>query len=345
MISVEITTIQRTLIEICLLRGLSAQEADFITEDYLDAEMRGIRTHGLIKFLALDNQIKAREGKPKIIQDLPLMAMVDGQRELGPLAARYCIDLLLAKMQSAPSAVVGLKNASRYGSLAPYGRQIAAQGLIGLIINSAGPANVAPFGSYAPVLGTNAFCMAIPSTDPEPIIMDFATAESPWSKTILATMEGHDLPPHTYYRKDGTDAVAPQEANAVRAFGGAKGYGLGLAIQIMCGAFLGTPMGSAFESEYDLGVMFIAFNPSMFRSDPEGFYSEVSVLADEIRNAPPNTESDQVRLPGDRSNKAKESNQQAGILELDPRLWDVLYRMSTDPTARLAPAKESGTST
>ncbi len=335
MIQVSIDSVRQKLIEAGKIRGLSNEEASSVAEEYIDAELSGFKTHGVGKFFVINDAIQGRRGTPRVTTESTVMALVDGQRELGSLAARYCINLLIPKARKNGMGLVALRNASRYGRLTPYGKLIAESGLVGIVTNSGGPAAVAPYGSYAPILGTNPICIAFPRGDTGPLVFDFATSDAVWGEIRQAMIESRDLPLEAFYKSDGTYAVDPKEANAVRAFDGAKGYALCLAVEILCGAFVGARMGLSVQDEYDLGFLFLAFDPTMFRDSVQDFYSEIATLAEEIHKAPAIQPGDRVWLPGERSMETRQLRQRRGALDLDDSVWDMLCRMSTDPSAGL----------
>jgi ureidoglycolate dehydrogenase (NAD+)/L-2-hydroxycarboxylate dehydrogenase (NAD+) len=333
-IELSVDLVRQKLVEAGLQRGLSNKEATILANYHLDANLRGMRAHGVGRFVVDGETIRSKGGPPKVIKETPVAAFVDGDRELGPIAAQFCLDLLLSKVKNNGIGMVALKNASRYSHLAPFGQLIASSGYIGIITNSAGPVAVAPYGSYTPILGTNPLCMAFPSGNNQaPIVLDFATSETVWAEIRQAMLEERDLLPQAFYTKDGSYAVHPEDANAVRAFDGPKGFSLCLAIEILCGAFIGAKMGSVVNDEYDLGFLFLALDPLLFRTSMEDFYSEVDYLAKEIRNASPLDPNLPVRIPGDKSSKEKEFRVQKGMIELDEKSWEILCQMAIDPDA------------
>ncbi len=328
MIELPITSVRQKIVAAGTIRGLSQKEAEFLAGYYLDADMRGAKTHGVGRFLVESDSIKTRGGPPRTIKETSISAFVDAQRDLGALAAQFCIDLLIPKVKTNGFGIVALKNASRYSQLTPFGSSIASFGFVGIVTNSAGPAAVSPHGSYSPILGTNPLCIALPTGDGFPIVMDFATSQSVWGEIRQAMLEGRNLVPRSFYTQDGSFAVRPEEAAAVKAFDEAKGFALCLAIEVLCGAFLGLPMGLAVNDEYDLGFLFIGIDPKLFRDNIEGFYSELSGLAGDIRNAAPLDINQPVRLPGDKSNKMQQSAMQSGKVKLEEKTWDLLCRMA-----------------
>lgn len=336
MIKLEINEVRNTIIQAGILRGLSESDAAIVADDLIDAEISGVETHGIGKFLVIGEAIQEREGDPEILKETEVLALVDGHRELGYIAANFCIDLVVSKAKAQGIGLVALKQASRYGRLAPYTRKIAKEGLIGVVMNSAGPAGVAPYGGYTAILGTNPISFAFPRKSEPAIVLDFTTAERPWGDIRQSMLEGKDLPRNAFYDSAGEYAVNPKDTHSVKAFGGAKGFALCLAIEILCGVTLGTSMGTSVGNEYDLGFLFFAINPEFFRENMAGFYSELDSLVDEIRESKPLSGIDSVRVPGDRSNERRSASLRSGMLELDENTWQILKQMAADPSAGIA---------
>lgn len=329
MLSIE--TVRATLTAICQIRGLSDEETTLIVSEYLDAELCGVRSHGVLKLLALPKAIRERQGKPRLEKDRGFAALVDGQRELGILAAHFCTALAIERANTYGLGLIALRNAARYGRLAPFGERIAQAGLLGVVMNVGGTF-AAPPGTNAPALGVNPMCVALPRTDGAPIVGDFATTEGVWSEVLLAQLEGRALPPQRFIAADGTYTTQPEQAHAVRTFGGAKGFLLNLTIEALCSALIGAQPAHKAQSEYDLGFLFLAFSGGLFRAEPSRMADELSALADML-TALPTADGQALRLPGARSAALRAEALQRGSLELHPALWARLQQLAADPSA------------
>lgn len=192
-ITIPIEDARQVAIRIGVRHGLMPPEATLVAEDYLSAELSGIRTHGLLKLIVLPAALQKRLGAPLPLWEHEALMMLDGQREIGPLAARMCVDRAITKAKTHGIAFVGVRNISRYGRLAPYGERLARAGCIGIIANQGGLA-IAPPAGITPVLGANPLCLAFPRPNGEPLVIDLSTSNAVWSEVILADVEGRELP-------------------------------------------------------------------------------------------------------------------------------------------------------
>ena len=58
---IRIDELRVMMLDALTLRGIGSEDADFIVDDFLDAELEGHKTHGVSKFLTLDIGLSGRE--------------------------------------------------------------------------------------------------------------------------------------------------------------------------------------------------------------------------------------------------------------------------------------------
>lgn len=305
------------------LRGISKSTADFIVDDYIEAELSGQTSHGLSKFLLLDAALQKREGDVELVHSFGNYAKFDGHKDLGHVAAYVCVNKAIELAKTHGNSIVALNNSSRYSRVKPFARKIAENGLIGIIMNNGGPSAVAPYGGTTPIFGTNPMCFAFPSKNEVPYVFDFSTSKKVWAEIRQAILENRNLPEDSFYDAKGNITVNPDEADAVMSFGGAKGYALCYAVEILTGAFVGSKMGSKVNDEYDLGFIFIALDPAMF-TDTNEFMDTVDDLADEVRHSKSIDPNCCVCVPGDRTAKQLKENSITNIVMVEN---DILQRI------------------
>ncbi|MEX5637631.1 Ldh family oxidoreductase [Parafrankia sp. FMc2] len=277
-------------------QGFSSTAARGISEEFVVAELVGLRTHGVGKIASLNlGDLKV---DPTLTEYGPIVA-ADGNRGNGFLLMRKIAELLIDKVREFGVGVAGARNFSRYSSLYPYTAKLAGQGFVGILLNSAGPAAVTPFGSIDPITGTNPVCFSFPTSDGIQTF-DLATAEVVWGEIRQAALENRGVRPGPFLGSSGDVTTVPSEINAVRAFGGSKGWALNLAVEILGGLMVGGAAGLAVESEFDCGALMVAIDPARTGAEA-GFIANVSQLFEEIRQARPSRDDEPVRVPGDRA--------------------------------------------
>ena len=326
-VTVEIEEIKELMTKSLEIRGICGEYADFMVSDYLESELEGHKTHGISKFLTVDAGLSRRTGDMKLLRKNGCYAQIDGNGELGHIAALYGTNLAIEAAKEYGVGIVALKNVSRYSRVTPYARKIAQEGLVGMITNNGGPACVAPYGGARGIFGTNPLCFSFPSGRGKPYIFDFATSQKVWGEVRQAMVENRPLPENAFIDKAGNFTTDPKRAEAGVPFGGPKGYALCYALEILTGAFVGAKMGRAGKDEYDLGYLFLAFSTEMF-TDLEDFKEQVDHLAQEVRECPSIKPGGQVYVPGEIFGNKPVDERNQNVTELEEDVYQRLKRMS-----------------
>jgi len=192
---------------------------------------------------------------------------------------------------------VGANNTWYTGMLSYYAEKVVAEGMVAMIASNATPW-VAPFGGSEARFGTNPICVGFPSAD-EPVIWDIGTSAIMHAEVKLAEQLGEELPAGVAFDSAGQATRDPAAAlgGAFAAWGGHKGSGLGIVVQLL-GALAGGP---AIPGELaDFGMVVIAVRPDLLTS-PEDFARNVTAYAESVRRARPVPGGAPVRMPFDRS--------------------------------------------
>lgn len=196
--------------------------------------------------------------------------------------------------------------------LSYYAEMAAAEDLV-TVIASHCTAWVAPEGTYKPLVGTNPFAIGIPSSS-TPVIYDIGTSKIIHAQVVLAKRLGEELPPDTAWDAEGEMTTDPTAAlsGALAVWGGAKGSGLALSVQLL-GILAGAPaLPPALE---DFGFLIMMINPAMFTELSE-FKSEVDKMIDAWHSAP-STSGAPMRVPFERSNKMRAERRASGFIEVE----------------------------
>ena len=275
-------------------QGLSDTDAAAAADDFVSAEVAGVLTHGISKLVSM------KFGRPNALPEeksFGSMVVVDAKGANGIVLFRRLAERSVDLVAQNGCALIFARNFSRYNSLYPYTEAVSRHGFISFLMNNAGPSAVAPFGSIDPITGTNPICFSFPTQNGTQTF-DFPTSELPWGAIRRAAIEDQDLPERSFLDVHGEFTRDPSLANAVPAFGFAKGSALNLAIELICGAASGASVGGQVDSEFDLGALFLSFDPE--RTGGTNFPSVASALFDEIRSSRPRDQAKEVRVPGDR---------------------------------------------
>jgi len=177
--------------------GCSDEHATTATKALLEADVRGIDSHGVAR---LSGYVRLWEAKRvnatpniRIIHESPSTAVVDGDAGLGLVVAVYAMNIAIEKAKQCGTGWVSVQNSNHFG-IAGYHAMMALQhDMIGMAMTNAS-ALVAPTFSKERMLGTNPIAVAIPAGNEEPFVADFATTTAANGKLEILQRKNADAP-------------------------------------------------------------------------------------------------------------------------------------------------------
>lgn len=277
---------------------LAHPEVKLIADHYIFAEYSGKKTHGLRK-LCWDVQFYGdRLGTPQLSKDSPAISLIDGRREIGPLAANLGVETVIAKAKQGGVGIVGITGAQRFGILATWTSKIAEAGLIGVLTTSTEPFT-ALSETATGVVGTNPLSISIPYKD-KPLVYDAALSKAPVNMMWLYRLLGMELPDETFLGEKGRYTNDPFRSKYVDVFGGSKGSGFAIMLQILSGPLMGVKSHDSFKDPYENAFYFQAIDPSFFQP-MENFEVLVEDFIRFAKQAPLREGYDGLHLPGEKS--------------------------------------------
>jgi LDH2 family malate/lactate/ureidoglycolate dehydrogenase len=280
--------------------GYDAAEAQAIADHLIDCELRGVAYGGLARAVSIaDRTLRTGVSRVpiRLVKETPVSASIDGADHIGYVVAVRATDLASEKASASGIAIVGANNTWYTGMLSYYAEMAAARGLVSIIASNASPW-VAPHGATEGRFGTNPICVGFPGAD-EPVIWDIGTSAIMHAEVKLAEQLGEELPDGVAFDREGRPTRDPAAAlsGAFAAWGGHKGSGLGIVVQLL-GALAGSP---AIPGELSgFGMIVIAIRPDLLTTSAD-FERSVASYAGAIRNSRPIAEGPAVRMPFDRS--------------------------------------------
>lgn len=223
--------------------GVPPQDAAIAANVLVLADLRGVDTHGVIRFNPGSWYVKwLRDGEmnpaPKIhiVSDAGSSALLDGDRGIGMVVGHRAMELAIEKAKVSGIGIVGVCNSRHFGMSAYYAMQALAHDMIGIAMTNAGRQVVPTFGSEAR-FGTNPICFAAPAQKELPFVIDMATTTAAAGKLEVAARRGASIPLGWALNEKAqptTDPRIAQKARRLLPLGGTreggshKGYGLAI---------------------------------------------------------------------------------------------------------------------
>src|SRR5579871_694679 len=318
---------RQLVVRIMSALGHDGADSGLIADHLIDCELRGLSYGGLARAISIAER-RARSGDRRrpitIRHETPVSAQLDGGDHLGYIVAHRATAIAVEKASAAGIAVVGANDTWYTGMLSYYAEIAAARGLCSMIASNTSPW-VAPHGATEGRFGTNPICFGFPSAD-EPVIWDVGTSAIIHAEATLAKRLGQPLPEGVAFDREGhaTRDPAAALAGAFAAWGGHKGSGLGVVVQLL-GIMAGSPPIPPDLAGF--GFLIVAMRPDLL-GPAEIFRQNVAAYADAVRGARPIAGGEAVRMPFDRSRRDRARRLVEDRIDLPDVLFEQLTRIA-----------------
>jgi len=306
--------------------GVSKDDAALLTDSLIEANLRGVDTHGITRMLCVyvkRMQVGVVNPKTelKVLREHPSTALIDCKNSIGQVASNYAMRMTIEKAKKTGVAFVATTHSNHYGAAAYWAMMALRHGMIGFSSTNA-PAVVAPTGGRTPMLGTNPFAIAIPAGQEQPMVLDLATTVVARGRILLYAKQNKPLEPGWAFDAQGRPTTDAQAAlkGLLAPIGGYKGYGIALAIDMLCGVLTGSSYGTHFpgfladnlKDPTDVGSVFAAVNVESFMDLPD-FTAGMDKAIREIKTSEKAEGVTRIYIPGEIELETKADRLKNGI--------------------------------
>jgi LDH2 family malate/lactate/ureidoglycolate dehydrogenase len=244
--NVDAAGLERLVADLFRHAELSTEDAVFMGECLVNADLRGVHSHGARWAPRYVVSLKAGHlnphAKAKIVVDRVAVAIVDGDRGVGHIAVKFAMDVAIAKAKQFGNATVGIRNNGHCGAVAYYAQQAADAGCIGFAATTGGTM-IAPWGGLDRRVGLNPISWAAPTGLGFSYNLDMAPSIVAGSKIEMARDRGESIPAEWGYDVEGNPTTNPSDimpgGGTLAGVGGYKGVGLGIGADILCSILTG----------------------------------------------------------------------------------------------------------
>jgi ureidoglycolate dehydrogenase (NAD+) len=307
---------------VLMAEGVPEAEAQYVAWHLVQANLRGTDSHGIARLPHYVRRLKLGSivARPNITfqQQGPAVGTVDGDHGLGHLVMRRATEEAGRLADEACAGWVAVRNSSHCGALAPFGLQLAARQMMGIVFTHVDPM-VLPFGSTQPFSGTNPICLTTPGAGGKTFCLDMATSVVPWNRVENAANEGISIPDGWGVDRAGNPTTDPKKVNALYPFSTYKGSGLGILIDVFCSMLTGSPFGPEVPKMYGdlskprrLGGLVGAIKIAPF-IDAAAFERRVGEMAAQLGAMPTISGVDRVRFPGEPEIETQTLREKQGV--------------------------------
>lgn len=312
-----LTEVEALALRVLAGAGASDVQAVPLARSIRRAEADGVRSHGLmyLPVYALHLRCGKVHGQavPKVAQPRPGAVTVDAGHGFAHPAIAAGLPMLVAAARANGIAAMTVFRSYNCGVLGHHAEDLAMAGLIGLCFTHA-PASIAPPGAKRPVIGTNPVALAVPDGQGgAAFVLDQSASVVAKSEVILRGRRGEALPEGWALDANGQPTTDPAAAlkGSMCPAGGAKGFGIGLLVEVLASALAGaassraaSPFSGPDGGPPGTGQCLIALDPAAFAG---GFSDRIADLALAI------AEQEGARLPGSRRRSARAQTAVRGV--------------------------------
>jgi len=325
--------------------GYSQEQAAVTARILVEADARGVASHGVARLLFYESNIRGHYTFPaapiEIVRETPLSLVVDGHHGVGPCIAEFTMTRVVEKATGLGAGFGAVRNSNHFGMAGLWAEMAAAQGCIGMAFCNTRICAIPTFGRER-ILGTNPVCFAIPSMGRTPFLLDMATTTVAHGKVEVCERRGKPLPAGWVVDETGADTTDTEHfqklfrsdspdgghlflGGAGEELGGHKGYGLGLFVDLLCaGMSMGTWSRETFNSEGGgISQFFGAIRIDLFGKRAE-IENHVESILQQIRQSARASGQDRIYTHGEREAERREQSMAEGIM-LDDATWKMFH--------------------
>lgn len=304
--------------------GLRSEDAEVIARDLVEANLRGIDSHGVSRIPMYLERIRRGVVNPRphigVHRVAPAVALVDGDDGMGFLAAHRAMDEAIALAAESGIGLVGVRNSTHFGMAALYVKQAIEKGYIALAYTNSSPA-LPVWGGRNAFLGASPFAAGVPAGKEVPYVLDMAMTVIARGKIRMAAVHGESIPLGLALDADGAPTTDAKKAfeGVCLPFGGAKGAALAMLMDLLAGVLTGANYGGEVKSLYfdhsepqNVGHLFVAIRPDLFLTKEE-FEARMDTFVTRAKASPLAQGFDEILMPGEPEERTAAMRMQTGI--------------------------------
>ena len=328
--------------------GFSTTDSARIADQLVDADLRGISSHGIHRLSwyrgMVKNHILTPKAKVEVVKESPGLVLIDGHQNAGQVAATFGMNKAIEKAQKTGIGASVVKHSGHFGAAGYYSRLALKAGLVGIAMTNTRALTV-PTNALEAFLGSNAFSFGFPAS-PHPFIFDAATSVISAGKIQIHQKRGERLPgewvvdDNRYVVKDPDqardvieNACKPGHGGGILTLGGTqeensnyKGMGFSLIIELLTG-ILAQDQISADQDGGSHDHFFLALDPAFF-GDPDQLQKAATAMFDRLRHLK-HLPGKKIWVPGDREYRLLDENKVKGV-EVDDQTYAEIKKIGDE---------------
>ncbi len=293
---------------------LAEEDADTAADVLVAADMRGIPSHGVARLpryvRGLRSGLMCADVSPEVVLETPSSLVIDARGAMGAPVSARTMRQVITKAREVGAAFGCVRDSNHFGIAGYYAMlaldpALTEMDMIGLAMTNTAALGVPTFGRD-PMFGTNPLAFAAPADEERAFVLDMATTVVTRGKVEVYGRRRARLPEGWAVDETGQPATDPEHVlhnltyqigggivplgGLGERFGGHKGYGLAVMVDILCGVLSGAAFGADISDEPGstarVSHFFGALRVDTFR-EPQAFRQDMDRLLCSLRSLPP----------------------------------------------------------
>ncbi len=330
------------VMRIFMAKGMKEGDAHTTAEVLVAADARGIPSHGvarLWRYLAgIDTGAMRLDSEAEVLKESSNSIVLNANGVMGPPLSKNVMEQLMQKAESCGSAFASIRNSNHFGIAGYYAMMPLKKDMVGIAMTNTAALGVPIFGRDV-MFGTNPIAVAIPAGDEIPYCLDMSTTVVSRGKIEVYGREGKTLPRGWAVNEKGLSASEPtpllesmltQSGGGIlplggegEGFGGHKGYGLAVMVDIFCSLFSGGDFGpdvvDSAKTSARVSHFFGVLKISNFR-EPGLFKTDMDKMLRQLKEARPAEGQRRVYYAGLKEAENEKLCDEKGVL-LSCKVW------------------------
>ena len=334
MVNINVQEAKDKITKIFMNVGVNKDEATIIAQMLVEADQRGVHSHGI---LCTARYVKLiREGKMRpnmninVLKDNGVVAVWDGNHSSGQILGYRSMEEAIKKAKEHGIGVVCVKGANHFGALAYYAQMAQRAGMIGTALGT-GDSTMAPWGGCEKVIGNNPVSVAAPARNEVSPVLDMAMTVVANGKVSNMKRQGAtEIPEGWGLDRDGLPTTSMKDYYTIPPMAGYKGWGMAVMVDILAGVLFGGGTGDRAKDFADgPSIMMIAMDISAF-NDEEKYYNDIDARINELKSSKKAKNSNGILMPGEIEANKFAASQASGLVEVLPENLEMVNAIARE---------------
>lgn len=308
--------------------GLPKSTVDLFADSLVEADLRGIDTHGVVRVPAYVEGYRRGYLNPRAelreVRARGAVRVYDGDNGLGGIVGQQAMDIAVDLAAEHGVGYVAVRNSNHAGMLAHHVLRAVDRGMVGYFVSN-GPPVMAGWGGRDPLISNNPMAYGFPAGQYPPVVLDMACSAIARGKLRQAAQNDTPIPEGWATDEEGRPTTDPHAGmrGLVLPMAGHKGYGLAVVNELLSavlpGALLSAEVSSAFLVEgaealdsWRVGHLAVALDIEAFL-DRHDYLRRTDELIGRCKASRPAPGLPEVLVPGEPEWRHREERLREGV--------------------------------